>query len=41
MYGHSINHFQNQLFLFGGTSGFEFFKELFKYDLLTNTWQKL
>ena len=38
MYGHSMNYFKNSLYIFGGTTGFDFFKDLFKYDLILNTW---
>ena len=41
MYGHSLNHYKNGLYLFGGTTGFEFFRDLYRYDLLINTWQKV
>lgn len=41
MYGHSLNSFKNALYLFGGTTGYEFFKDIYKYDLIVNQWQKL
>lgn len=41
MYGHTLSHFKSALYLFGGTTGFQYFKDMFRYDLITNTWQKL
>ena len=41
MYGHSINSFKNNLYVFGGTTGYHYFKDIYKYDLIINTWQKL
>ena len=41
LYGHSLvphNHF---LYLFGGTSGFVYYNDLYRLDLLTKTWTKL
>ena len=41
MYGHSMNYYQNALYIFGGTTGFDYFKDLYKYDLISNQWQKI
>ena len=36
MYGHSLSYFSNKLYLFGGTTGFEFFKDIFVFELITH-----
>ena len=41
MYGHTVNHFKQALYLFGGTTGFQFFKDVYRYDLITNNWLKI
>ena len=41
MYGHSLSYHKNNLYVFGGTTGYEYFKDIYKYDLIINTWQKL
>lgn len=41
MYGHSLNCFKNNLYVFGGTTGYQYFKDVYKYDLIVNSWSKL
>ena len=36
MYGHTLNCFKNNLYLFGGTTGYQYFKDVYKYDLIVN-----
>jgi hypothetical protein len=38
MYGHSLNYISGALYVFGGTTGFEYFKDIFKFDLYSHTW---
>ena len=33
MYGHSINFYKGCLYVFGGTTGFDYFRDLFRFDL--------
>ncbi|CDW86235.1 kelch repeat [Stylonychia lemnae] len=40
-YGHSLNYFENALYLFGGTNGFDYYKNLLRFDLLQFQWQKI
>ena len=40
-YGHSLSYYKNALYVFGGTEGFEYFKSLFRLDLVTKVWQKV
>jgi len=41
MYGHSMTFFSGSLYVFGGTTGFDYFKEIYKFDLHSHQWQKL
>lgn len=41
MYGHSLNYINGALYVFGGTTGFEYFKDIYKFDLYSHSWQKL
>ncbi len=41
MYGHSLSYVNNALFVIGGTTGFDYFKEVFRFDLAINMWQKV
>lgn len=41
MFGHSLNYFNGLLYVFGGTSGFDYFKDIFRFELYSHTWQKL
>ena len=38
MYGHSLSYHSNALYLYGGTTGFQFFKAFWRFDLASNTW---
>lgn len=38
LYGHTITWFQGELYLFGGTTGFEYFRHFVKYNLITRDW---
>jgi tRNA wybutosine-synthesizing protein 3 len=41
LYGHSLVPYNHYLYLFGGTSGFVYFNDLYRLDLLTKIWTKL
>jgi len=41
MYGHSLNCIGNYLYVFGGTTGFDYFKDVHRYCLVTNMWNKV
>ena len=41
MYGHSLTFFTGCLYVFGGTTGFDYFKDLYKFELSSHQWQKL
>jgi N-acetylneuraminic acid mutarotase len=41
MYGHSLTFLNGSLYVFGGTTGFDYFKDIFKFDLYSFQWQKL
>jgi hypothetical protein len=34
MYGHSMNYMSGgQLYVFGGTSGFDYYKDIYRFDI--------
>lgn len=39
MYGHSLNYHQNAIYLFGGCNGFDYFRDLFRFDLASRIWE--
>ena len=41
LYGHTLNSYKNSLYLFGGTNGFDYYKDIYQYDLIINTWTKI
>ena len=41
LYGHSLVPHNHHLYLFGGTSGYEYFNDLYRLDLLTKVWTKV
>ena len=41
MYGHTLNYYNSALYLFGGTTGFNYFKDLFRFDLNSRTWESV
>lgn len=40
-YGHTITGLDDSLFLFGGTNGFDYYRALMKYNLITREWQNV
>ena len=38
MYGHSLSYMSGSLYLFGGTSGFQYYKAFWKFDLTSSSW---
>jgi hypothetical protein len=36
-----MNYFKNELFVFGGTNGFEYYKDIYKFDLINCVWSKV
>lgn len=41
MYGHSLSYVNNSLFVIGGTTGFDYFKDVYKFDIASHLWQKV
>lgn len=39
LYGHSITYFDGDIYLFGGTTGLQYFRHFFKYSLVSKEWQ--
>ena len=38
LYGHTITWFMGDLYLFGGTTGFDYFRHFVKYSLVSKEW---
>jgi hypothetical protein len=41
MYGHTLNNIGNNLYAFGGTNGFDYYREILKFDLISRIWDKV
>jgi N-acetylneuraminic acid mutarotase len=41
MYGHSLTYINGSLYVFGGTNGFEYYKDLYRFDIYSQSWQKV
>ena len=41
MYGHSLNYYNQSLFLFGGTSGYQYFRDVFRFELINRHWHRV